>query len=231
MALILNIDTATEYASIAFSKEGNTITITRNREIRDHASWLHQAILSLMEENRFTLSQLQAIAVTAGPGSYTGLRVGMATAKGLCYVLKIPLIVENTLKVMAYAASKELQLSQPRTSNLEYLLVPMIDARRMEVFTAVYDGELEEIMPPAAMVLNDASFAGINAGKQLVCFGNGSGKFQSIASPEKFRFVSLEHDAGALGSLSYQKYLNREFADLAYAEPLYLKEFYSPPKK
>jgi tRNA threonylcarbamoyladenosine biosynthesis protein TsaB len=110
----------------------------------------------------------------------------MATAKGLCYVLKIPLIVENTLKVMAYAAHKELQLSQPKTSTLKYLLVPMIDARRMEVFTAVYDGELKEIMPPTALVLSDASFAGINAGKQLVCFGNGSSKFQPMASSAKF---------------------------------------------
>jgi len=248
MALILNIDTATEYASLALSNEGNTLSVKKNKEIKDHASWIHHAIRELLEECRFSLSELQAIAITEGPGSYTGLRVGMATAKGLCYVLDIPLIVENTLKVMARAYVEASNLPDRRSlpestfgragegaksqiSNSQALLVPMIDARRMEVYTAIYDSDLAELMQPVALVLDPGSFNEVKAGNRLICFGTGSQKFQSIVRPEEFEFDHLEHGAGALGYLAYQKFREKAFADLAYAEPLYLKEFYSPAKK
>src|ERR1700730_6065882 len=104
MALILNIDTATENASLALSKNGEVLQIISNPDLKDHAAWIHTAIKALMDKSGHALSQINAIALTAGPGSYTGLRVGMATAKGLCYVLNIPMITENTLKVMAKAA-------------------------------------------------------------------------------------------------------------------------------
>ena len=237
MALILNIDTATDFASLALSNKDSVLASRKNEEIRDHASWLHNAIHELMTASGHSLSDLQAIAVTAGPGSYTGLRVGMAAAKGLCYVLNIPLITENTLKVLAHGAEK--QVGQPTTrvfngkmekGNLETVLVPMIDARRMEVFTAVYDVQLQEVMPPVALILDAASFDGVRADR-LVCFGNGSVKFQSIARSTRFEFIEMRSEAASLSQLAYQKFKDREFADLAYAEPLYLKEFYSPPKK
>ena len=233
MALILNIDTATEFASLALSNEGNTLSVKKNKEVKDHASWIHNAIRELLEECRFSLSELQAIAITAGPGSYTGLRVGMATAKGLCYVLDIPLIVENTLKVMAkaYVDTSNLPGRKSQISNSKTLLIPMIDARRMEVYTAVYEADLAEVMPPAAVVLDRGSFDEVKAGNRLICFGTGSQKFQSIVRPGEFEFDNLEHGAGALGYLAYQKFREKTFADLAYAEPLYLKEFYSPSKK
>src|SRR5215510_5471433 len=117
MALILNIDTATESASLALSEKDRIIGITKNKEIRDHASWIHKAIQGLLDKVGQSLPQLAAIAVTAGPGSYTGLSVGMATAKGLCYVLGIPLIVENTLKVMARAAIDDKSLAWVETGN------------------------------------------------------------------------------------------------------------------
>jgi tRNA threonylcarbamoyladenosine biosynthesis protein TsaB len=237
MALILNIDTATESASLALSSGDIILSNSKNEEIRDHASWIHNAIRQLMDTAGYSLSQLQSIAVTAGPGSYTGLRVGMATAKGLCHVLNIPLITESTLKVMAYGASKQKGYSQiqsgngrPETGNHETVFVPMIDARRMEVFTAVYDGQLQEVMPPVALVLGPASYDGVKADR-LLCFGNGSGKFQSIARPGRFEFMEIRTEADSLSKLAYQKFMNRDFADLAYAEPLYLKEFYSPAKK
>ena len=235
--MILNIDTATEYASLALSNKDYVIVGSKNEEIRDHASWLHSAIQELMIAAGHSLTDLQAIAITAGPGSYTGLRVGMAAAKGLCYVLRIPLIMENTLKVMACAAIRTMAPAETgtfrgisQTENLKRLFVPMIDARRMEVFTAVYDEELKEVMPPVALILDAASFDGVKA-DQLVCFGNGSFKFQPIAPDVRFQFVEIRPDASALCELAYQKFRNQDFADLAYAEPLYLKEFYSPAKK
>ena len=237
MALILNIDTATDCASIALSHKLDVLASNKNEEIRDHAAWLHNAIHQMMVHSAFSLSQLEAIAVTAGPGSYTGLRVGMAAAKGLCYVLGIPLITENTLKIMANAAIKQLTHSITQRDNhnretliLETLFVPMIDARRMEVFTAAYDHELREMMPPVALVLDAASFDGVK-GDRLVCFGNGSHKFESIAQPGRFQFIDIKPDATSLSQLAYQKFLKGDFADLAYAEPFYLKEFYSPAKK
>jgi tRNA threonylcarbamoyladenosine biosynthesis protein TsaB len=255
MALILNIDTATEYASLALSKEGNILGFKKNKEVKDHASWIHHAIHELLEKCGHSLSQLQAVAITVGPGSYTGLRVGMATAKGLCYVLDIPLIVENTLKVMASTFVATCNPASANSSGAGLLgrrsfldgqsfsegsseggkpatrLVPMIDARRMEVYTAIYDDNLVEIMPPVALVLDPGSFDAVKSGNRLICFGSGSQKFESIARPGEFEFERVEYGAGALASLAYQKFRNKQFSDLAYTEPLYLKEFYSPSKK
>src|SRR6186713_64350 len=145
MALILNIDTATEQGGICLAKEGKPLALATNKEPKDHAGWLHPAIEKLMRETGHRMKDLQAVAITAGPGSYTGLRVGMAAAKGFCYALDIPLITESTLKVMAFAAREQ--------SSPTGLLCPMIDARRMEVFTALYSTDLVEIMPATAMVI------------------------------------------------------------------------------
>src|SRR5579872_6938935 len=124
MALILNIDTATEEAGISLAADGEVMAMAVNPQQRDHAAWLHSAVEKMMHDAGTRITDLQAVAVTAGPGSYTGLRVGMAAAKGFCYALNIPLITENTLKVMAMAARDQ--------TVSEGLLCPMIDARRME---------------------------------------------------------------------------------------------------
>src|ERR1700758_4691343 len=133
MALILNIDTATAKASICLALDGKTLALAENWTQNEHAAWLHSAIEQMMQQTGYRLRDLQAVAVTAGPGSYTGLRVGMAAAKGFCFALDIPLIAEDTLRTMAFAAKEQL----PGTD----LLCPMIDARRMEVFTAVYQND------------------------------------------------------------------------------------------
>ena len=229
MALILNIDTATEAASIALSNDGRVVGLMNNPNIKDHASWIHQAIQDLLRKSGFVLSQLDAVAVTAGPGSYTGLRVGMATAKGLCYILQVPLILENTLKVMVRAFIDRMR--ETRNLEPETLLIPMIDARRMEVFTAVYDLNLNEKIPPLALVLNKESFCEIKAGQRLICFGSGNKKFKTLVEPREVEFLEDIHDAGSLGLLSYRKFVDKEYADLAYAEPLYLKEFHSTAKR
>jgi len=229
--IILNIDTATENASICISKEGVPIGTKVNGEQKDHAAWIQVAISELLKEVALTMQDLQAVAVTEGPGSYTGLRVGMATAKGLCYALQIPLITVSTLKAMAYGAKMQ-WLPLKAKHNEPVLLCPMIDARRMEVFTAVYDETLQEILPPNALILDAFSFTKTLHNEWLVCFGNGARKWENISRYPNVLFINEKIDiAKSLAKLASDLYLKGIFADLAYAEPVYIKEFYSYTKK
>jgi len=223
MALILNIDTSTEKAGICLSQEGNSLAMVQNKDQKDHASWLHPAIEQLLKENGYRMKDLQAVAVTSGPGSYTGLRVGMAAAKGFCYALQIPLITENTLKVMALAATEQF----PGTG----LFCPMIDARRMEVFTTVYQSDLVAIMPTVTMIIDENSFAGYLAEGTLSFFGGGSYKCKPIIKAPSAVFIEVDPNVAYLGILSFLRYLQREFTVLAHSEPAYTKEFYTHTKK
>ena len=220
MALILNLDTAVDVASICLAKDEAVLSIAINESQKDHASWLHIAIKEIFEKNNLELRSVDAIAITGGPGSYTGLRIGMATAKGICYALKKPLIGLNTLLVMANAAKKE---------NAD-LLCPLIDARRMEVFTAIYTKELQIVKEPAAITLNENSFDEYLSDNRTCFFGNGSNKFKAIIKHDNAIFKDLKGDATSMIALSEKKFTGKEFTDLAYAEPLYLKEFYTPSK-
>ena len=220
MALILNIDTAVDVASLCLAKDEAVLSIVKNESQKDHASWLHIAIKDTFEKNNLELRSVDAIAITGGPGSYTGLRIGMATAKGICYALKKPLIGLNTLLVMANAAKKE---------NAD-LLCPLIDARRMEVFTAIYTKELQIVKEPAAITLNENSFDEYLSDNRTCFFGNGSNKFKAIIKQDNAIFKDLKADATSMIALSEKKFTGKEFTDLAYAEPLYLKEFYTPSK-
>ena len=220
MALILNIDTAVELASLCLAKDGKALSIARNESQKDHASWLHTAIKEIFEKNNLELRLVDAIAVTGGPGSYTGLRIGMATAKGICFALNKPLISLNTLLVMANAAKDE----------SADMLCPMIDARRMEVFTAIYTKKLEFVKDPAAITLNENSFTEYLSSNSICFFGNGSNKFKAIEKSSQAFFSDIKTDASSMISLSEESFTEKKFADLAYAEPLYLKEFYSPVK-
>lgn len=223
MALILNIDTATETASISLSKEGSSLALLQNKNQKDHASWLHVAIEKMMQKTGFRMKDLQAVAVTAGPGSYTGLRVGMAAAKGFCYALHIPLLTENTLKVMAFAAREQ----YPSAG----LLCPMIDARRMEVFTAVYGNDLVELLPTTAMIIEENAFSTYLANHNVSFFGGGSYKCKPIITAPSAAFIEINYHAGYLGILSFLRYLQHEFTGLAYSEPAYTKEFYTHTRK
>jgi tRNA threonylcarbamoyladenosine biosynthesis protein TsaB len=229
--MILNIDTATEQATVCISKDGEVISALINDNQKDHASWVQVAINSLLQKEGITMQQLQAIAVTEGPGSYTGLRVGMATAKGLCFALQIPLITINTLRVMAFGAIDQWHsLTESMQPPLGFC--PMIDARRMEVFTAVYDEALQEIMSPKAMILDELSFKEELNNFSLVCFGSGSLKWKNVSRYPNVLFIDEKIDiAKSLAKLASGLYLKQNFANLAYAEPVYLKEFYTYIKK
>jgi tRNA threonylcarbamoyladenosine biosynthesis protein TsaB len=217
VSYILNIDTAVVSASLCLAKDDQVLKLKVNPSQKDHASWLHVAIKDMMEEAGLSLNELDAIAVSSGPGSYTGLRVSMATAKGLCYALQKPLITVSTLKMMAVAA---IDASTD-------LLCPMIDARRMEVFTAVYDHSLVEILSPVNIILEKESFKEQLHTSSILFFGNGSEKFKSLVTDSNAVFQNLEANAEHMTGLSFSQFEKKEFADLAYAEPYYGKAFYT----
>ncbi len=221
MALILNIDTALETASVCLSRDEEVLSMLQNNDQKDHAAWMHVAIESLLKESSCLVSDLNAVAVSIGPGSYTGLRVGLAAAKGICYALNIPLISVGTLEATAFAVKKE----------TTELICPLIDARRMEVYTAIYDKELHEIEKPQAMVITDDSFAGRLQQQNILFCGSGSKKLQSILSHTNASFSSTNMNAAHVAALASKKHLVQSFSDLAYTEPLYIKEFYTPERK
>jgi tRNA threonylcarbamoyladenosine biosynthesis protein TsaB len=223
MALILNIDTATEYASACLSKDGQLLAIESNPNQKDHASFIQPAIQRILSTAGCALSSIDAIAVSNGPGSYTGLRVGLSTAKGLCYALDKPLILINTLEIIATAA-----IQHAGETAASYLFCPMIDARRMEVFMAVYDHELKQSVAPAAMILDENSFSGLLEQHSIIFSGSGAVKFEKINSHSKAKFFQIKHDARHMQTIAQKMYLLKSFADNAYSEPFYLKEFFTP---
>ena len=223
MGIILNIDTAVETASVSLAKDGIIIACIRNAIQKEHATFLHVAINQLLQQSSIQLKQLDAIAVTKGPGSYTGLRVGMASAKGLCYALNKPFITIGTLNAIGIAAINETKGKLPQHS----LFCPMIDARRMEVFTAVFDADMNEILSPCAMVLDNNSYNNIVQNSNMVFAGSGSLKWSMITEVKNKLFLNEIDIAEAIAYLSNNKLINKDFTDLSYSEPLYVKEFFS----
>jgi tRNA threonylcarbamoyladenosine biosynthesis protein TsaB len=219
MSVILNIDTSTENATVCISKNEKVIQFVTNNKQKDHASFLQPAIKKLLKQNNISIHELNAVAVTEGPGSYTGLRVGMASAKGLCYALQVPLITLGTLEVMA------LSIMEKTNKPESYLYCPMIDARRMEVFTALFDHLLNEILPPHALVLEPTSFDNIMQEKPIIFSGSGSKKFVNLLSIRHNLLVNNSAiSASALTKISLQKFHQKGFADLSNVEPAYIKQ-------
>lgn len=224
MPLLLNIDTATEYASICISDGENVLGLIESRDQKNHASFVQPAIETLNRQTGIALKDIDTVAVTAGPGSYTGLRVGLASAKGICYALQKPLILVNTLEVMAHALQKAtLQLQSPAA-----LFCPLIDARRMEVFTAVYDTALNEIQAPHALILEATSFGDLLAGHTMFFSGSGHAKLKILVAHPNAHFSMVLHSAADLAARAIIAYNSNRFADIAYSEPLYVKEFFNP---
>ena len=223
MPLLLNIDTATEQASVCISDGNKICAIKISNDQKNHASFIQTAIKELFKNTGYTLQQTNAVAVTAGPGSYTGLRVGMATAKGLCYALQKPLILINTLEVMACAALQE--NNEPVKAN--QLFCPMIDARRMEAFTALYNKELQTILNPAAVILDESSFKEYLDDNAIVFFGSGHTKLKNIINHPNAFFSNVQHHAGHLAMLAAKAFEQKKFSDIAYCGPFYLKEFFT----
>ena len=215
MSIILNIETATKNCSVALAKEGKTLACKEIAEQNfSHAEKLHVFIEELLVENNLQFSDLNAIAVSQGPGSYTGLRIGVSSAKGFCYALNIPMIAIDTLQLLA----KQIQIE-------EGIIIPMIDARRMEVFTAFYDKNHNQIRNTQAEIIDESSYQEISETIHLV--GDGTEKFKNTLIDTKFVFHSdvVFPSANEMSQLSFDKYKISDFVDVAYFEPYYLKDF------
>ncbi len=221
MSLILNIDTATENAHVSLAKDGQVLHSLGSGAQKEHAGFLQAAIQELIKLAGVQFKDVDAVAVTAGPGSYTGLRVGLASAKGLCYALKIPLITIGTLEVLAASA---LQLYPPAADE-NILFCPMMDARRMEIFTAIYQHDLQEYLQPCAMILDEFSFEKDLLKNKIIFFGSGSEKWKKICNNPNAIFKSVSVLPESLGNSSNMLFLEKKFTSLAYSQPFYLKEF------
>lgn len=217
---ILNIETSTKNCSVSLAKQGETIAI---RELADegysHAEFLHVFIEQIIAEASIKFHDLSAIAVSKGPGSYTGLRIGVSAAKGLCYALEIPLIAIDTLLLLAKTIAVK-----------SGVIVPMIDARRMEVYTAVFDQDYHIVEATSAKILDENSYN--NLVSEIHIVGDCQEKAATVLTNSNFIFHTEKKfpSSADMSFLSYQKFLNNEFENVAYFEPLYLKEFYAPIK-
>ena len=227
MALILNIDTALDTAYISLAENEQGIVYAINETTKDHAAWIQPAIYQMIKESGWRIADLDAIGVSIGPGSYTGLRIGLSTAKGLCFALKIPLITINTLEIMAFSALNEIAAHDPDLLTRNLFICPMIDARRMEVFTAVYNSLLVEIYEPHSLILDALAFDELLKRQKILFLGNGSIKFRQVCQNANAIFKKMALNPFALSELTYKNFIGNNFATLAYAEPLYLKEFFT----
>ncbi len=229
MALLLSLETSTQACSVALY---TTETILASRQIktpRSAASKLAVMIQEVLEQANSQPSDLKGIIVASGPGSYTGLRIGVATAKGLCYALRIPLIAVNTLDLLAFQAKNYL-LEKQSTKAIEFdekiLLCPMLDARRMEVYCKMLDFNLQEITPTQAKIIDKKSFDEMLDQKIIFFLGEGSMKCEEVIQHPNARFINdLVPDAIPLGQLGYKKWIQSSFEDVESFEPFYLKDF------
>ena len=228
MALILNIDTATENASVCLAQNGNILAFEESREQKNHASFLQPAIQKILAEVSININRLDAVAVTHGPGSYTGLRVGLSSAKGICYAINKPLITLNTLEVMVEAMEKAVATSISETNQLPVLYCPMIDARRMEVFTAVYTQKRAIVVEPCSMILDNESFSAQLSENLMIFSGSGHIKLKPILNTSNALFLHTVYSTKDMIVLSEKSFTANTFANLAYSEPFYGKEFYNP---
>lgn len=218
MALILCLETATDICSVALIDQGRqALSVKASGEAFDQASRLTLLIEACLNDSPYQLQDVDAVAVSIGPGSYTSLRIGLSTAKGISYALDKPLIAINTLKSLAVGTAKT--EGYPTA-----LFCPMIDARRMEVFTGIFDAQGNTILPPVAMILAADSFQEyFEKGIHLIFSGNGAAKFQSLVSTSLAGFSSALPTAVHLGELAEAAFLQGQFEDIAYCEPFYLK--------
>jgi len=220
MGPILCLETSSKVCSVSVGHEGRVLSCRESEQDNAHSSRLIELIEQVLHDTGLEFSQLDAFAVSMGPGSYTGLRIGVATAKGFCYALDKPLIAVSTLKALAYGI-REFSGTEGG------LLCPMLDARRMEVYTAVYDRSLNEICPVSAQIITEESFAGLLASGVMVFAGEGAAKCKPLLGSHQHSVFldDFKLSSSFLYPLAIEKLSNRAFEDLAAFEPYYLKDF------
>ena len=216
MAIILNLETATTNCSVSIAQDGKTIALLDDNSPKySHAEKLHLFIEEGFKNAGIKASDLDAVAVSKGPGSYTGLRIGVSAAKGLCYSLDIPLISIGTLSSMAHSYKID-----------EGYIIPLLDARRMEVYAAVFDQDQELIKPTWAEIIDENSFSDYISDKPVFLIGNGAEKCKDVLTNERIKFdPTVVPTANTMSVLSYKMFLEKQFEDTAFFEPFYLKDF------
>jgi len=229
MAFILNIETSTSVCSVAIAKDGKVISSKESHGEKTHASHLTPFIEEVISNSGITSEELDGIAVSKGPGSYTGLRIGVSTAKGIAYALEIPVIAVCTLFSMANGLKEE----KPDVFNdTDLLFCPMLDARRMEVYLALYNQELDNEPQVKAEIINENSFQQILNNRKIVFFGNGIEKCRKVIRHENAIFVEQFNPlARYMADISYSYFLKKNFVNMAYFEPFYLKDFIATTPK
>lgn len=227
MSLILGIETATKMCSVAISRDGVLLALKETGGEYSHSENLNHFVELACNEAKIKLNELDAIAISKGPGSYTGLRIGVSSAKGLCYGLEKPLIAVDTLKALTLAVIN----SNSFVSGT--LFCPMIDARRMEVYTALYNSSLEMIEPISAKIMDESSFVKVLQEHKVVFFGDGAEKCKTLLGGHKNAvFIdNVEPSAKYINQLALEKLNKQQFEDVAYFEPYYLKEFLATTPK
>jgi tRNA threonylcarbamoyladenosine biosynthesis protein TsaB len=225
MPLILNIDTALENASICLSENEEVIAFERSEKQRNHASFLQAGIKKMMDQAKVRLQAIDAIALSNGPGSYTGLRIGLSSAKGLCYALNKPLILVNTLEIMAKAAIENVRNSKIHKPG-ECLFCPMIDARRMEVYTAIYSEKLEIFLQPQALLIDEKSFSEQLLNQNVIFFGSGSAKFENIIKLPQALFLDVKNDVRDIVFFANKYFAGKIYSTLSSSVPFYVKDFF-----
>ena len=223
MATILHLETATTNCSVSIAKDGEMLVLKENNAANySHSEQLHVFIKEALEEASLSFSDLDAVAISKGPGSYTGLRIGVSSAKGLCFSLDIPLISIPTLQSMAYQV--DLKSGE--------LVIPVLDARRMEVYSCVYNASYKEVRETRAEIIEEASFSEFVSDSKVYIIGSGAEKIRGVLEHPNFIFnESVVPSAKDMIQIALQKYQSNEFEDVAYFEPYYLKDFVLQQKK
>ena len=221
---ILCIDTTSEFCSVSLFINQNLIENNNSKIERSHSKLLIKLIDDTLNNNKLKIADIDIFSISKGPGSYTGLRIGLSSIKGFCYALDKPLVSINTLKILAIFALENID-------DKDFILCPMIDARRMEVYTKSFDHNLNELSNDQAIILEKDTFDNYKD-KKVYFFGDGSDKFKKIVSRKNFIFLdNINPDSKFMGKLSYDKFINRNFEDLSSFEPNYIKDFYLIKKK
>ena len=223
--MILCIETSTAVCSVALVNNGNVIALRESLDGQNHAEKITIFIDEVMKEANLSYKDLDAVATSMGPGSYTGLRIGVSTAKGLCYAMEKPLIAIDTLAAMAYGFKGQQPIANSQQPTA--ILCPMIDARRMEVYSAFFNEELERVSETEAIIVDENSFMELKQNNHLYLFGDGADKLASLfENDENITVVEKFHCSAAyMAQLANKAFKNNDFVDTAYFEPFYLKNF------
>ena len=230
MSLILCIETGTDVCSVGVARDGELLSLRESDQGRNHAKNLAVFVDELLHETNINPDELDAIAVGLGPGSYTGLRIGVSFAKGMCYGLNIPLLAVGSLDALAQVAIEDHEAGIISVEGWESArLCPMVDARRMEVYAQVFDTQCNPLSGVSAEVITEESFLQWRNDGKLVIFGNGAAKCQEVLADTTY--VSVVPSARGLAKLAHKRYEEGKFEDIAYFEPFYLKDFIVIPSK